>query len=558
MSVRLGLFGFGRGALRGYGGAPSEASLSSPLQLDGVSLSLADVAAVARDGHPVGLGDAAMSRMTASHEWVTRSADGLLVDENGDSLAVYGVNTGYGSLARVRIDPARIAELSWNLVRSHAAGVGPEVPIEVVRAMMLLRANALARGASGCNPELVVRLTEMLNLGVTPVVPARGSCGSSGDLAPLAHLALVLFHGGDPEERVGEAWFEGKRYSGPGAMAEAGLSQILPGPKDGLAILNGAQLTCAITALAVHDAEALIHDAEVACAMSFDALHGVTRALHPEVHELRPFPGAIDCAADLRALLAGSEWCDSEPGKVQDTYSLRCTPQVLGAVRDGVRYASQQVRIEVNSVTDNPVILLGEDDPNKAYSAGLFHGEPVGFAADHLKLSLCELGSLSERRLYRLTTGTLSTLPPLLRQESGLGMALPQITAAALVAENRQLAWPCSADSIPTCEDQEDHVAMSTTAARRAARVLENTRRVVAIEVLAATHALELRRAEHGNRVLGAGVASAHALLQDTLNEQGTGVPHEDLILVEALLRDGRLRKAAAETAGALRPVGVA
>jgi histidine ammonia-lyase len=526
------------------------------LQLDGMSLSLADVAWVARSDQPVAVGKHAMQRMEQSHAWVMNAADGTLKDADGNGLAVYGVNTGYGSLARVRIDNNRIAELSWNLVRSHAAGVGPEVSGEVVRAMMLLRANALARGASGCQPGLVVLLTDMINKGVTPVVPQRGSCGSSGDLAPLAHLGLVLFRGEDPDEHVGEAWFRGMRFTGPEAMAEAGLTQLIPGPKDGLAILNGAQLTCAIAALACYDTAGLIHDAEIAAAMSFDALLGVTRALHPAVHQLRPFPGAIDCAADLRALLKGSQWCDSVPDKVQDAYSLRCTPQVLGAVRDAVLYAARQVQVEVNSVTDNPVIILDEPSLNKAHSSGLFHGEPLGFAADHLKLALCELGSLSERRLYRLTTGALSSeLPPLLQGASGIGLALAQTTAAALVAENRQLAWPCTADSIPTCEDQEDHVAMSTTAARRAARVLGNARRVICIELLAATYALRVRRDEHPDRAMGEGVAAAFGVLHDMLEAEGTGIVSEDLVRIEACLVDGRLREAVTAATGPLTSV---
>lgn len=518
-----------------------------PIRLDGRSLTLADVAAVARSGAPVTIDEAARAEMERSRAWVSDAADG--------DLPVYGVNTGYGSLARVRIEPSQITELSWNLVRSHAAGVGPEVPVDAVRAMMLLRANALARGASGVRVEVVERLTEMLNAGVTPVVPQRGSCGSSGDLAPLAHLALVLFKGEDGES-VGRARLHGEELDSAEAMARVGLEQLVPGPKDGLAITNGAQLTCAIAALTCSDAMDLVHDAEIAAALSLEALKGVTRALHPGVHELRPFPGAIDCAADLRALLAGSEWVDSDPVKVQDAYSLRCTPQVLGAVRDGIRYAVAQVSIELNAVTDNPVILLDADGENKAYSAGLFHGEPVGFAADHLKLSLCELGALSERRLYRLTTGGLSgTLPPLLTRGESLGMGMPQTTAAALVAENRQLAWPASADSLPTCEDQEDHVAMSTTAARRAARVLENARRVVAIELLAGCHAAMLRRQEDPDRPFGAGTSAALQVLDRAIVETTDRVPSAAIEAIVGVLRSGALRSAVAEAIGPLREV---
>ncbi|NCG18260.1 MAG: aromatic amino acid lyase [Rhodobacterales bacterium] len=524
--------------------------MSAAVRLNGRSLTLADVAAVSRLGADVSLDTDARGLMAQSHDWVAMAASGELLDANGEQLPVYGVNTGYGSLARLRIDQDQIQALSWNLIRSHAAGVGPDVPVDAVRGMMLLRANALARGASGCRPELVERLAEMLNAGVTPIVPQRGSCGSSGDLAPLAHLGLVVF--GNADEDIGTALYKGERMSGPKAMAAAGLEQLMPGPKEGLAMTNGAQLTCSISALACFDAGHLVHDAQIAAALSWEALLGVTRALHPGVHALRPFRGAIDCAADIRLLLNGSQLTDSLPDKVQDAYSVRCTPQVLGAVRDGIRYATAQVSVELNAVTDNPILLMDSDDANKAYSAGMFHGEPVGMAADHLKLSLCELGALSERRLYRLTTGKLSSkLPPLLRHGPGLGLVIPQTTAAALVAENRQLAWPCSADSLPTCEDQEDHVAMSTTAARRAARVLTNARRVVAIETLAAAHGIWLRLAQDPSLKPGVGTSAALAALEEILGgRKGTGAPSDHMKLVEKALIDGTLRKAVTAAVG--------
>ncbi len=298
---------------------------------------------------------------------------------------------------------------------------------------------------------------------------------------------------------------------------------------------NGAQLTAAITALACSDAVRLVKLAEVAAALSWEALLGVTRALHPAVHLLRPFPGAIACAANLRALLVDSTFVDSVPDKVQDAYSLRCAPQVLGAVRDAIDYATRQVRVEINAVTDNPVILLDHEGRNKAFSAGLFHGEPVGMAADHLKLALCELGSLAERRIYRLTTGLLSSrLPPALSREGRpeLGLMMPQTTAAALVAANRQLSIPNSADSIPTCEDQEDLVAMSTTAARRAAEVLGNARRVVAIELLAASRALRWR-IEAGQGHPGVGARTLLEAIGDT-----SGAPSDVIAGLEARTDD--------------------
>lgn len=530
--------------MRAGGGALTE------IGLDGAGLVPAAVAAVAR-GHAVpALTDEARARMERSAAWVADAADGRLLDASGQPMSVYGVNTGYGSLARVRIDHDRIRELSWNLIRSHAAGVGPRVSDEHTRAMMLLRANALAKGASGCRPVVVDTLCAMLARGVTPEIPSRGSCGSSGDLAPLAHLGLVVFHG---EGGEGVAWYQGQRLRASVAMGRAGIERLVPGPKEGLAMTNGAQLTAGIAALLVHDAAELVLVSEIAAALSFEALRGTTRALHPAVHALRPFPGAIACAANLRRLLAGSGLADSVPDKVQDAYSLRCTPQVQGAVRDALTYAIEQVSVELNAATDNPLVLVDEPDANKAFSAGLFHGEPVGFACDHAKLALCELGALSERRIYRLVTGDLSArLPPLLVEGSGLGMMMPQVTAASLVSANRQLAWPCSADTIPTCEDQEDHVAMSTTAARRAWEVLQNTRRVVCIELLAATRGVRARLAAGADVSLGAGTGAAYALLEPVI---GGETPADDIASVEQRVSTGALLAAVQGVVGGLEGV---
>lgn len=529
-----------------------------PIVVDGEHLDLAAVVAVAREGAPAALTAQARAGMERSLAWVRQAASGGLRDASGSSLAVYGVNTGYGSLARIRIDQDRIEALSWNLIRSHAAGVGPSVPCEVVRGMMLLRANALAKGASGCRPALVDTLLAMLRAGVVPEVPAQGSCGSSGDLAPLSHLGLVLFCGPDhADEPSGFARLAGQRMTGAQAMAQAGLQRLVPGPKEGLAINNGAQLTTSLAALACFDAARLVHTAEIAAAMSWEAVRGVTRALHPSVHALRPYPGAVACAQSLRTLLHGSALVDSMPEKVQDAYSIRCTPQILGAVRDGVRFAAQQIGVELNAATDNPLILVDEDVQNKAFSAGLFHGEPVGLAADHLRLVVGELAALSERRIYRLTTGSLSSrLPPLLAHHDrpGLGMMVPQTTAAALVSANRALAYPASADSIPTCEDQEDIVAMSTTAAHRARRVVENSRRVVAIELLTAASALRHRRRELPGLGLGTGSVAALAVVEATLASAGE-LPSDAIAALERVVAEGRIVEAVKAAVGPLPEV---
>lgn len=515
--------------------------------LDGESLTVPGVVSIARRAATPKLADDARARMERSAAWVDQAARGEITDLDGSPLQVYGVNTGYGSLARVRIDQDRIRELSWNLIRSHAAGVGPPVPHDQARAMMVLRANALAKGASGCRPVIVDTLCTMLERGVVPEIPSRGSCGSSGDLAPLAHLGLVVFDGEGGEGGI--AWFDDERLPAGEAMRRAGIPRLSPGPKEGLAMTNGAQLTTGIAALTCADAALLLHAAEIAAALSFEALRATTRALHPSVQRLRPFPGAIATAENLLRLLVGSELVDSVPEKVQDAYSLRCSPQVLGAVRDALAYATGQVAIEINSATDNPLVLVDEPDLNKAFSAGLFHGEPIGFACDHAKLALCELAALSERRIYRLTTGDLSArLPPLLVDGPGLGLMMPQVAAAASVSAARQLAFPSSADTMPTCEDQEDHVAMSTTAARRANDVLRLAERVVAIELLCATRGIRMRQRQQGAR-LGLGTSPVFAAIEGAM---GGETPADDIARIVALVRDGSLVALAEAASGTL------
>ena len=526
--------------------------------VDGETLTIDDVVNVARHQARATLAKAAAERMRASAEWVQKAANGDIQDADGNPLPVYGVNTGYGSLARVRIDTASIRLLSWNLVRSHTAGVGPALPEDVVRAMMLLRANTLAKGASGCRPVVVQTLLTMLERGVVPIIPSRGSCGSSGDLAPLAHLAMVLFHDKEhPDAYSGRASFRGEELPGHQAMAQAKIERLIPGPKEGLAMTNGAQLCTALAALAAWDASRLVLQGEIAAAMSWEAMRGVTRALHPEVHRLRPYAGAIACASHLRQLLRGSTLVDSHPDTVQDAYSLRCAPQVMGAVRDGLAFVLDQIRIELNSVTDNPVILVNSPELNKAYPAGHFHGEPVGMACDHLKLTACELGDIAERRIFRLTTGNLSArLPPLLAHgdRPGMGLMVPHTTAAALVSENRSLAFPSTVDSIPTCEDQEDLVAMSTTAARQAMEVVQNCQIIVAIELLSAAYGLWWRKENEPEVQLGQGSQIALKIIED-LTAKDHPCPADDIAALTKAVRDGTILEAIEAELGPLPEV---
>ncbi|MEC7242499.1 MAG: aromatic amino acid ammonia-lyase [Myxococcota bacterium] len=496
----------------------------SGIDIDGSRLNLQQLAQVARSGRQVTLAPHALEAMRRSEAWVQSAAAGEILNTQGHPRAIYGINTGFGSLARLKIPQESLTVLQRNLIRSHAAGVGDPAPRDVSRAMVLLRANALAKGASGCRPELVERLLALLNAGCDPIVPSQGSCGSSGDLAPLAHLGLLLCHlESDPDSETGEAWFGEERLSGREALQRAGISTLPLGPKEGLALTNGAQLSTAFAALALFDAQQLIQLSEIAAAMSIEALRGVTRAFHPSVHALRPYPGAQACSANLLLLMAGSELTDTVSGKVQDAYSLRCTPQIVGSARDALTHIQAQLLVELNAATDNPVICMDVDDEIKAYSAGLFHGEHVGMVSDYLKIASSEVANLSERRLYRLLTAPLSADLPVSLAHSGPGLGLMglQTTAAALVSENKSLGWPSSVDSIPTCEDQEDHVAMSTTAARRASEVVRNSLLVVQIELLAASRALQWRLKTEGPIALGCGTRAALNILE-TLPEHLT------------------------------------
>ena len=448
--------------------------------LSGDDLSLADVWAVAAEGSPAGgLTDDARGRMLAAREVVERAA-------HGAHEHTYGVNTGFGRFVSRSIPEELTEELQLRLLRSHACGVGDPYPDAVVRAAMLLRANALAKGNSGARVETVELLLECLNRGVLPYVPSRGSVGASGDLAPLAHLALPLVG-------EGRAWVEGELLDGADALARVGLEPVRLLAKEGLSLINGTQFMAAQGALALVRARRLSQVADCACALSLEALQGSRNSFIPQVHELRPLRGQGASARNVMRLLEGSaiieshRWCD----KVQDAYSLRCAPQVHGASRDLLDYVEYTVSTELNSATDNPLVLV---DDGMLVSAGNFHGQPLAFALDALAMAVSELASISERRVERLVNPNLSDgLPAFLTTDGGLnsGFMIPQYVAAALVSENKSLCHPASVDSIPTSAGQEDHVSMGNASGLKAWQVVANSERAVAIELLAAAQAVE-------------------------------------------------------------------
>src|SRR5947208_443268 len=452
---------------------------ATAIRLTGDDLRIEDVWSVALEGADAALSDEARTKMRAARALVERAA-------HGTREHTYGINTGFGRFVSKSIPEELTEELQLRLLRSHAAGVGDPYPAEIVRAAMLLRANALAKGNSGARIETVELLLECLARGVLPRVPSRGSVGASGDLAPLAHLALPLVG-------EGEAWFDGELYSGADALAAAGLEPTHLAAKEGLSLINGTQFMAAYGALGVVRARRLAQTADLACALSLEALQGSRTSFLPQIHRLRPLRGQTDSAANVLRLLEGSaineshKWCD----KVQDAYSLRCAPQVHGAARDLLDYIEATVAVELNAATDNPLVLV-EDE--RLVSNGNFHGQPVAFALDALAMASSELASISERRVDRLVNPNLSDgLPAFLTSNGGLnsGFMIPQYVAASLVSENKVLCHPASVDSIPTSAGQEDHVSMGNAAGLKAWQALANVERVLAIELLAGAQAVE-------------------------------------------------------------------
>jgi len=506
--------------------------------LDGQPLTISDVVAVARDGDKIVLGENVAARMAPARRVVEDAVD------RGD--VVYGITTGFGALANVRIERAAAEELQHAIVRSHAAGTGDPMPEEVVRGMMLLRARTLAAGHAGARPLLVERIVELLNRGIHPVVPQHGSVGASGDLAPLAHCALALIG-------EGEVHVNGSRMPAAEALREAGISLVALQAKEGLALVNGTEGMLAMACLALWDLGRVLRTADVACAMSVEALLATDRPFAEKIHALRPHPGQLASAENLRRLTAGSGVIASHrtaAHAVQDAYSLRCAPQVHGACRDALSYALAVAERELASEVDNPVVF---GDTGDVESAGNFHGEPLAFALDMLAIAASEVASISERRTDRMLDPVHSNgLPAFLAPEAGVnsGFMLAQYTQASLVAECKRLAVPASVDSIPTSGTTEDHVSMGWDAGLKARRAVDNAEGVVAIESLAAAQALDLRAPLQPSPA----ATAVRAAIRERVAFMGRDrFLAPDIEAARSLSRSGALANAAAGAVGELR-----
>lgn len=500
--------------------------------LTGNEITLQQIVNVARQGATVSLSLKAEQNIIRSRKVVDKLVDGEKV--------VYGVTTGFGMFSETFIEREYTNALQKNLIVSHAVGAGDFFSPDVVRAAMLLRVNNFTYGYSGIRLETVQALVEMLNRGVTPLVPEKGSLGASGDLVPLAHMVLPLLG-------LGKATYRGEVMSGAEAMCAADISTLELTQKEGLALINGTQFMTAVGALTVYDALELLKVADIAAAMSFEAQNGIVDALQARMHAIRPHKGQVDSARIVSALLAGSKNVTQQGEvRVQDAYSLRCTPQVHGASKDAVNYVRQKVDIEINSVTDNPIVF---SDTAEAISGGNFHGQPVALAFDFLGIALAEIADVAERRIERMVNSSLSGLPSFLVEKGGVnsGFMIVQYTAAALVSENKVLAHPASVDSIPSSANQEDHVSMGTIAARKAREILGNARRVLAIELMCACQAIDLR----GDKGMGVGTRAAYDCVRAKIPYLTEDRPlYDDINLSEALIVDGSLVAAVEKAAG--------
>jgi len=504
------------------------------IQLGEPTLPLSTLVALSRPGARIGLSRHVARKVAASRQVVERAV--------ASGATLYGINTGFGKLAGVRIPDDQLAQLQKNLLLSHATGVGTPLSIEQSRLAFALRIHNLALGFSGVRPVLLEQAIALWNGGFVPVIPSQGSVGASGDLAPLSHMALPLIG-------FGEVHAGGQVISGATALKRLGRAPLELREKEGLALINGTQIMTAIGCLALHHAMLVAKVADIACAMTVEALRGSEKPFAARVHELRPHTGQMATAANLRALLLGSKIGPSHAhcSKVQDAYSLRCAPQVHGACKDGIRYALDVLVTEANSVTDNPLVFPGGD----VVSGGNFHGQPVSQAMDFLTIAVSTLCNISERRIEQMVNPDISGLPPFLARNPGLesGFMIPQIVAASLASENKTLAHPASVDSIPTSANREDHVSMGVTAARHAEIVVANTGKVLGIELLCAAQGLDLGEPLRP----GKGVEAAYRALRKRVRGlEGDRFLAPDLAVAEQLVLDGTIVAAAEKVVGAL------
>ncbi len=486
--------------------------------LDGKHLTIEQVHAVAHEGARVRIAESSIEKVNTC--W------GFVEEMIASGEAIYGVTTGIGEFARIRVSPEMGAQLQKNIVYSHAAGTGDFQPIEVVRASMVLRINTLCKGYSGVRLSTIQTLMEMLDKGVTPLVHEKGSVGTSGDLSPLSEVALVVIG-------EGEAYYKGERMPGEKAMKQAGIEPVKLSYKEGLGIINGSQMATGQSALIVYDAERLMKNALIASAMTIDALKSVEKAFDARLHEVRPFLGQNIAAEGLRILYNGSEIMADKSGKVQDGYSLRCTPQVLGPSLDALQYVRRQIETEMNSAADNPLFF---PDSRTHLAGGNFHGQPIGMAMDFLGIALAEVADLSERHINRLLNPVLSGLPDFLVEGKGVnsGLMVAQYTAAALVSENKVLAHPGVVDSISVSADQEDHVSMAPISVRKCQEILKNVQAVIAIEMYAAAQAMDFRRPHRPGR----GTSAAYRKLREYVPFLEKDRPlYPDINKIEELVR---------------------
>ena len=502
--------------------------------ITGSDLTVEEIVRVCREHAAVELSAESLERVAASR----RIVDDLVAEKR----VVYGITTGFGKFSDVVINESQIKTLQRNLIITHAVGAGEAFSEEVVRGMILLRINNLSKGYSGIRPETLLVMRDMLNKHVVPYVPCQGSLGASGDLAPLSHMVLVMMG-------LGKAWYGGELLAGAEAMKRAGIQTVELGAKEGLALNNGTQAMTSVGALAIFDAERLMKIADICDAMNYEAQNGVLDALEPRVHALRPHLGQAATARNLLRLLEGSKNTTRQGEyRIQDAYSLRCSPQVHGASKDAVRYVRERVDIEINSVTDNPLIF---PEDRAGISGGNFHGQPMALPFDFLKIAEAEIADVSERRIERLVNPAYSGLPAFLTNNGGVcsGFMIVQYSAAALVSENKVLAHPASVDSIPSSAGQEDHVSMGTIAARQAAEIGRNVRRVLAMELLVACQGVDSR----GSKGLGKGTQAAYDLVRKQVPELDDDREfYDDINYIDRILEDGSLLKAVEQATGAL------